>query len=524
MSDSESDSEVHVRFNQTQHNDNCRDIRSPRPNLMDMEIVDDLSNSPVLAPSNSSLNRSTPRINVQRQIQNRFDDMMRQMDDMFDTARRETQAMTQRALDAIDRRLDAHATGFHPPTQWSTSSNTHGQSNTYQTQSLSGMSNAQAVQWSRATNVLPNGSANVGSSSNSAPNLNIQNSGQSQHAPNSSSQGSVPSQNTSSSGSGTVLKPQFYDGTEDFDDYLSQFDIISELNNWSYGAKSLYLAGCLKGDARALLSELPPIERRDYNSLVQRLNLRFGSVNRAEIFKATLQTRIKRRDESISELAQSIKKLTRQAYPNAASNLISTLARDYFIDALPDSDMRLRIRESQVTDISQAEILALRLEAYRVADRQKSHRFRGHEVREVSSEENDHSKFISNQDKMIKFLMDGFSQQMKSFTNDIKQVVKAGQSKASEKENKVDVRPNNQNNGFNSSSNNTNGYSNNRPQNQNWRHDNSRYNQNGQNRNFNSHQHNAGQGHSNGGQGNRYQSSTWGSARQNGPRPNPRSQ
>jgi predicted RNA polymerase sigma factor len=68
-------------------------------------------------------------------------------------------------------------------------------------------------------------------------------------------------------------------------------------------------------------------------------------VNRAEIFKANLQTRVKRREESISELAQSIKKWTRQAYPNAPSTVISTLARDHFIDALPESDMRLRIRE-----------------------------------------------------------------------------------------------------------------------------------------------------------------------------------
>ena len=106
--------------------------------------------------------------------------------------------------------------------------------------------------------------------------------------------------------------------------------------------------------------------------MVQILNLRFGSLNRTEIYKANLQTRVKRRDESISELAQSIKKLTRQAYPNAPASVTSTLARDHFIDALPDSDVRLRIRETQAKDIAEAEILALRLEAYRVTDRQKT--------------------------------------------------------------------------------------------------------------------------------------------------------
>jgi hypothetical protein len=60
-------------------------------------------------------------------------------------------------------------------------------------------------------------------------------------------------------------------------------------------------------------------------SLVKILNLRFGSVNRAEIFKANLQTRVKRREESISELAQFIKKFTRQAYPNAPSTVLTIM-------------------------------------------------------------------------------------------------------------------------------------------------------------------------------------------------------
>lgn len=72
-----------------------------------------------------------------------------------------------------------------------------------------------------------------------------------------------------------------------------------------------------KGDARTLLTELSQMERRDVQSLVKILNLRFGSLNRAEICKANLQPRVTRLHESISELAQSIKKWTPQAYPNA---------------------------------------------------------------------------------------------------------------------------------------------------------------------------------------------------------------
>lgn len=228
------------------------------------------------------------------------------------------------------------------------------------------------------------------------------------------------------------MKPQCYDGSEDLNKYLSHFEILSYLNSWGYETKSLYLVGSLKGDARTLLTELSPMERRDFQSLVKILNLRFGSVNRAEIFKANLQTRVKRREESISEWAQSMKKLTRQAYPNAPSTVISTLAIDHFIDALPESDMRLRIREGQTKDIAEAEIMALRLEANRVADRQKSNRNRGQQINQVGSNPNNPQDV---NETLVKSIMDGFRQECKSLTNDIKQVVNSSECKQPVKEN-----------------------------------------------------------------------------------------
>lgn len=174
--------------------------------------------------------------------------------------------------------------------------------------------------------------------------------------------------------------------------------------------------------------------------MVHILTLRFGSLNRAEIYKANLQTWVKRRYESIFELAQSIKKLTRQAYPYAPASVISTLARDHFIDALPDSDVRLRIRETQAKDIAEAEILALRLEAYRVAFRQKTNRYRSSQVNQIGSNECVDTE--NNSGTMVNTIMDGFCHEFKSLSNDIKQVVKSSQDKPSEKDkNNGYIRP-----------------------------------------------------------------------------------
>lgn len=168
------------------------------------------------------------------------------------------------------------------------------------------------------------------------------------------------------------LKPQQYSGGENLEEYLSQFEIVAQINGWDYNTKSLYLAGSLSGSARAILTELNAKETRDFDTLVRLLNVRFGSLERSEIYRARLQTRVKGKDETLSEMAQSIRKMTRQAYPMADASMINILALDYFIDAIPDSDTRLRIRELRPKNLNEAETHAIRLEAHRLADKQRS--------------------------------------------------------------------------------------------------------------------------------------------------------
>lgn len=188
-----------------------------------------------------------------------------------------------------------------------------------------------------------------------------------------SNENSVPNVNLQSKGDNFIkLKPQTYSGTDDFEDFLTQFDITSEINGWDYKAKSLYLANSLTGAARSLLNELTDDLRRDYKSLVQKLTARFGSENRAEVFRAQLKSRVKGKGETIPELAQAIKKLTRQSYPKATLDVIETLALDHFIDALTESEIRLRLREVGPKSLSEAETIAVRMEAHRIADKQHS--------------------------------------------------------------------------------------------------------------------------------------------------------
>ena len=172
------------------------------------------------------------------------------------------------------------------------------------------------------------------------------------------------------------MKPWTYDGTEDLNEYLTHFNIVAKLNGWDHKLRSLYLASSLTGGARALLNDLDSDKQEDYDSLVEALKSRYGTANRAEVFKTQLQTRSRQKNESIQELAQAILKLAKKAYPTANSEMIEVLALDHFIDALPQPDLRLRVREMRPKNIMEAEKTAVTLEAFRLADKQREKNLR----------------------------------------------------------------------------------------------------------------------------------------------------
>ena len=212
------------------------------------------------------------------------------------------------------------------------------------------------------------------------------------------------------------LKPQNFAGTnDDFEDFLTQFEITAEKNGWNYRAKSLYLANSLTGAARALLNELNDIQRRDFRSLVQKLKERFGSENRAEVFRSQLKSRSKGKGETTAELAQAIRKLTRQAYPQVSLDVVEALSIDHFIEALPESEIRLRLREVGPSTLAEAERIAVRMDAHRQADKQRT-RFVG---KVDQSEQNKGSRENSTEQQMdiISKRMDSLSRSVQDLSN-----------------------------------------------------------------------------------------------------------
>ena len=76
------------------------------------------------------------------------------------------------------------------------------------------------------------------------------------------------------------------------------------------------------------------------------LREKFVPKERVELHKAEFRVRHHDQDEKLPDLASSLRRLVSRAYPEAVPDLQESLAKDQFIDALEDREMRMKLRES----------------------------------------------------------------------------------------------------------------------------------------------------------------------------------
>ena len=177
-------------------------------------------------------------------------------------------------------------------------------------------------------------------------------------------------------------RPAPFDGKCAWDTYGAQFELLADLNKWSDTDKATHLAISLRGAAATVLTNLHPTQRRSYEALTSALDSRFGMTHQTELNRSRLKTRSRRREETLAELAEDVERLARLAYPEADESMIEVLAKDQFVDALPDEDTRLRIRQNKPATVRDALRLALELESYQIASRQRTKLVRGTHLEE----------------------------------------------------------------------------------------------------------------------------------------------
>lgn len=169
----------------------------------------------------------------------------------------------------------------------------------------------------------------------------------------------------------TFMKPATYDGVGSWIDYRAHFEACSDINMWNDRQKSLYLAASLRGQAQTVLGNMKSGTACTYMELCDALESRFAPANQTELYRAMLREKRQKAAETLPELGESIRRLAHLAYPTAPREVTEMIAKDQFVDALIDFDMRLRIQQSRPKSLNDAIRLAVEIEAFSRAERQR---------------------------------------------------------------------------------------------------------------------------------------------------------
>lgn len=146
-------------------------------------------------------------------------------------------------------------------------------------------------------------------------------------------------------------KPPTFDGSNSWQDFLVQFEMVSTVNRWDEYTKAYELATSLRGVAQGVVTEIEPAKRFDYDYLVLALTSRFEPVNQQNMYKAQMNSLYRKPGQALPEMAQEIRRITRLAYPSAPIDIRNQLAKDCFIRAINDSKLQLSIFQREPKSI-----------------------------------------------------------------------------------------------------------------------------------------------------------------------------
>ena len=149
------------------------------------------------------------------------------------------------------------------------------------------------------------------------------------------------------------MKPQTYNGDEDWESYLKHFELCAKLGRWSYQDRVLYLAASLRGNAQVYYMTLMPAERSSYHTLVVKLGLRFSNARQQPMWISRLEARVRRQNESIAELGDDLRRMSQRAYSSLNNEARVTLALNQLYKSV-SPELKYKCISKNCTSVIQA--------------------------------------------------------------------------------------------------------------------------------------------------------------------------
>ena len=161
------------------------------------------------------------------------------------------------------------------------------------------------------------------------------------------------------------MKPPKFDGNNvPFESFFAQFQNCVRYNGWSRREQVAFLKGSVGGEAAQVLWDSDLCDTNSLSKLTELLKSRFGGAKRADKYRMELRSRVRQAGESLEKLHQDIRRYMALVFSNVETKARDTIACDYFIDALDDVDLALKVRERNPKTLDEALHCAQQIEVW----------------------------------------------------------------------------------------------------------------------------------------------------------------
>jgi len=110
------------------------------------------------------------------------------------------------------------------------------------------------------------------------------------------------------------------------------------------------------------------------NTIVTALQQRFQNPYLQNLYRLQLSKRRRRDNESLLQMGEDMKRVARLAYPEMPEDIRDQMARDYFIKALDDMDMKWKVRQCRPRTMVEAICHATELDSFLKMERRESNK------------------------------------------------------------------------------------------------------------------------------------------------------
>ena len=152
---------------------------------------------------------------------------------------------------------------------------------------------------------------------------------------------------------GPNLKPETYSGSEDWESYITHFDLCAELGRWGRREMLLTLAACLRGQARTFFMTLGTREKSSYRELTLKLRQRFSSSRQKAMWLSRLEGRRRQQGEPVAKFGDEIMQLAQRAHPDLDSYAQEAVALNQLYKSV-SPEMKYRCITAECRTVAQA--------------------------------------------------------------------------------------------------------------------------------------------------------------------------